>query len=224
MLLFLLSLLHFFFFMPLQVLSSSFPSPFFPLLNCSFPSGVSYCRYFITVFFKHLTHHLFLVHPFLSAALNLLVKWWRIDPASRSWRLLRLGERSFSISPAFHQLCSHAARLDALLFRSHSLTTGHQLAASRHLKLNVSLRTWSWDSGLWSVFCVLFLSYDVLFCFCSSVTLNMNFYCESFNTLPPSSCADVLSYYPTHSSVASQQIAHNHHWASKHCCCLVLTL
>lgn len=62
--------------MPLQVLSSSFPSPFFPLLNCSFPSGVSYCRYFITVFFKHLTHHLFLVHPFLSAALNLLVKWW----------------------------------------------------------------------------------------------------------------------------------------------------
>lgn len=107
-----------------------FPLTFFPLLNCSFPSGVSYCRYFITVFFKHLTHHLVLVHPFLSAALNLLVKWWRIDPASRSWRLLRLGERSFSISPAFHQLCSHAACLHALLFRSHSLTTGHQLAAS----------------------------------------------------------------------------------------------
>lgn len=132
MLLFLFSLLHFFFFMPLQVLSSFFlfPSPFFPLLHRNFPSGVSYCRYFITVFFKHLTHHLFLVHPFLSASLNLLVKWWRIDPASRSGRLLCLGERSFSISPAFHQLCSPAARLHALLFKSHSVTTGHQLTAS----------------------------------------------------------------------------------------------
>lgn len=176
MLLFLFSLLHFFFFMPLQVLSSFFlfPSPFFPLLHRNFPSGVSYCRYFITVFFKHLTHHLFLVHPFLSASLNLLVKWWRIDPASRSGRLLCLGERSFSISPAFHQLCSPAARLHALLFKSHSVTTGHQLTASptpqtecvsEDMKLRI--RTWV---------CFLCPPYDGV-CFCSSVTLNMN-YCE----------------------------------------------
>lgn len=175
--------------MPLQVLSSSFPSPFFPLLNCSFPSGVSYCRYFITVFFKHLTHHLFLVHPFLSAALNLLVKWWRIDPASRSWRLLRLGERSFSSFSSALFTCSTSSRSVVQISQSNYRPSarsvpdtsnrmclwGHEAeiqdfglfsaSSSCHMMVFVSARRWpsTWTFTVNRL--TLFLHLPVLMCF-----------------------------------------------------------